>query len=43
MNMIAHVILRFDDVQAYQQTINNLYDCLPLLTDWEEVAVFEEE
>lgn len=41
--MKVHMLLEFENVQDYQQTMNDLYDRLPLLVDWEELAVFEEE
>lgn len=41
--MKVHVILEFENVQDYQQTMSDIYDYLPLLVDWEEVDIFEEE
>lgn len=41
--MIAHVILKFADVQSYQQAMWNIYKSIPLLVDWEEVEIYDEE
>lgn len=41
--MKAHVILEFEDTQAYQQAMWNIFDSIPLLVDWEEVAVYSDE
>ena len=38
--MKAHVILEFDELQDYQQTMWTIHDLIPLLRDWEEVAIY---
>lgn len=41
--MKAHVILEFENTQAYQQAMWNIFESIPLLVDWEEVEIYEEE
>ena len=41
--MKAHVILEFENAQDYQQAMWNIFDSIPLLVDWREEKIEEEE